>query len=264
MLLMGLSVVDANSLTSQADVEQAIIDLQADGDLARADLVRNLIELRNRRADDATKIQSLDSFIRLGVAILQTKDRSIDTNAKVGIWPSFDALAHGAKFPIFAGTDPASINDENLRNAYKDALIRHKEKLAKFSKEKRKDESASEAFAACKRLLLEMDTPEAHEQVRQSLAKLADDPWLKACITTALYPSVESKSEEVQPIHNGRSAASINPPTSVQPPIPKDAQDEKLTSSPSEESSSSTPWSIIVVLIVAATGLLWLLLKRRS
>ncbi|MFN0080611.1 MAG: hypothetical protein ACKVY0_29435 [Prosthecobacter sp.] len=33
---------------------------------------------------------------------------------------------------------------------------------------------------------------------------------------------------------------------------------------PSEEPPSSPPWSIIVVLIVAATGLLWLLLKRRS
>lgn len=45
---------------------------------------------------------------------------------------------------------------------------------------------------------------------------------------------------------------------------PKKAPTTSTTSTPSEEPTSSTPWSIIVVLIVAATGLLWLLLKRRS
>lgn len=55
-----------------------------------------------------------------------------------------------------------------------------------------------------------------------------------------------------------------NPPPSVQPPAPKKASEAKPTTPPSEAPTSSTPWSIIVVLIVAASGLLWLLLKRRS
>ncbi len=186
MLLMSTSAVEATPAISQADIEQAIIDLQAGSDLARADLVCNLIELGNRRADEVAKIQSLDSLIRLGAAVLKTRDRSIDTNAKVGIWPTFDALAHRAKFPIFAGTDPASITDANLRRAYEGALTRHKETLARFSTEKQKDEAASEAIAACKRLLTEMNTPKAEEQVRRSLAKLADDPWLAARVTTEL------------------------------------------------------------------------------
>jgi hypothetical protein len=41
-------------------------------------------------------------------------------------------------------------------------------------------------------------------------------------------------------------------------------KEPKARPSPSEETTSSTPWSAVVVLIVAATGLLWLLLKRRS
>jgi hypothetical protein len=52
---------------------------------------------------------------------------------------------------------------------------------------------------------------------------------------------------------------------SVKLPAPKKAPEEKpAATTASEEPASSTPWSIIVVLIVAATGLLWLLLKRRS
>ena len=46
--------------------------------------------------------------------------------------------------------------------------------------------------------------------------------------------------------------------------MPKAIEAKPTATTPSEEHASSTPWSIIVVLIVAATGLLWLLLKRRS
>ena len=265
MLLVGASYVNAAPPIEQAEIEQAITDLQGGSDLARADLVRNLIELGNRQADEVAKIKSLDSFIRLGAAVLRTRDRRIDTNAKVGIWPAFDALAHGAKFPIFAGTDPTSITDANLRKAYEGALARHKETLASFSMERQKDETASEALAACKRLLMEMNTPKADEQVKQSLAKLADDPWLAARVTTALYPPAESKSEEAQPTPNGSDASSLNPPSSVQPPAPKKMTETKpILPTPSEEPASSTPWSIIVVLIAAVCGLLWLLLKRSS
>jgi hypothetical protein len=52
------------------------------------------------------------------------------------------------------------------------------------------------------------------------------------------------------------------------PPIPAgvkkpDAQPSRPIQ-PNQGSTSSTPWSIIVILIVAASGLLWLVLKRRS
>lgn len=48
------------------------------------------------------------------------------------------------------------------------------------------------------------------------------------------------------------------------PPTAKVAEAKPSPTKPSEKSPSATPWSIIAVLIVAATGLLWLLLKRRS
>lgn len=55
-----------------------------------------------------------------------------------------------------------------------------------------------------------------------------------------------------------------NSPPLVQPLVPKKPPQAQPAPTLSEEPSSTIPWSIIVVLIVAATGLLWLLLKRRS
>jgi len=57
-----------------------------------------------------------------------------------------------------------------------------------------------------------------------------------------------------------------SPPTShlPSPSTPKQVLELMPASTLHEEPASSTPWSIIVVLIVAATGLLWLMLKRRS
>jgi hypothetical protein len=269
MFLTAPSQLKAEPPIDGSEIEQAITNLQSGGDLARADLVRNLIELGNRRADEPSKIQSIDSLIRLGAAVLSTRNRSVDTDAKIGIWPAFDAVAHGAKFPIFAGTDPASITDASLRKTYESALTQHKETLAVFSQEKQKDAMASESFAACKRLLDEIKSPRAVEQVKQSLAKLANDPWLADRITASIFPP-ESKAEptssdQPKPATAGNDAASLNPPPSVQSPAPKKEPEAKpIATTPSEESASSTPWSIVVVLIVAATGLLWLLLKRRS
>lgn len=269
MLLATPLLIKAAPLIDASEIEQAITSLQNGGDLGRADLVRNLIELENRHADEPSKIQSLDSLIRIGAAVLSTRNRSVDTKAKIGIWPAFDALAHGAKFPIFAGTDPASITDARLRKAYEVALTQHKETLAVFSQEKQKDAVASESFAACKRLLDEIKSPRAVEQVKQSLAKLANDPWLADSITTSIFPP-ESKAEptssdQLKPANASNDAASLNLPPVVQPPSLKKVPEAKTNSTTLiEESPLSTPWGIIVVLIVAALGLLGLLFKGRK
>lgn len=68
-------------------------------------------------------------------------------------------------------------------------------------------------------------------------------------------------------INRNAAQQESSPPASPSPspPIPKKSPDAKPTPwTPSEEPTSSTPWSVIVILIVAASGLLWLLLKRRS
>ena len=48
------------------------------------------------------------------------------------------------------------------------------------------------------------------------------------------------------------------------PAAPTVQFDSKSSATLSEESTSSTPWIVILILIVGASGLLWLLLKRRS
>jgi hypothetical protein len=61
----------------------------------------------------------------------------------------------------------------------------------------------------------------------------------------------------------GSPATKLNPPPTPQSSLPKKAPDATPVA-PSEEPTSSTPWRVIVVLIVAASGLLWLVLKRRT
>jgi hypothetical protein len=69
---------------------------------------------------------------------------------------------------------------------------------------------------------------------------------------------------------SGTDKATNPPPPAATPlivpsPATKKTPEAKSTATKlSEEPTSSTPWSIIVVLIVATSGLLWLLLKRRS
>jgi hypothetical protein len=64
-------------------------------------------------------------------------------------------------------------------------------------------------------------------------------------------PAPSSALPKLQQVQTPKASSSSEP----KPP------EAKPTSS---DATSSTPWGIIVVLIVAATGLLWLLLKRRS
>lgn len=94
------------------------------------------------------------------------------------------------------------------------------------------------------------------ETARSYLVK----PSIKKVVVSA--SSHKPKSETDSDMLTGVSDSAL---LAVQPPAPKKAREAKpAVPSPSENPASSTPWSIIVVLIVAATGLLWLLLKRRS
>lgn len=88
------------------------------------------------------------------------------------------------------------------------------------------------------------------------------DKTLKATGMATSPPSIEQPA--AQPLSTkAQTTPAPKPPSVVQPPTPK-APEAKPTSTSSEEPASSTPLSIIMVLIVALTGLLWLLLKRRS
>ena len=110
---------------------------------------------------------------------------------------------------------------------------------------------------------------EHREQTADEIVEIVADPsgWIKR-----VYPTKSGGANSLpSPINNhakttspralrGEQVAPL-----VQPPVSKEAPKAKPTpTKPSEEPAPSTPWSIIVVLIMAATGLLWLLLKRRS
>jgi hypothetical protein len=80
-------------------------------------------------------------------------------------------------------------------------------------------------------------------------------------------PDPRNKSHEISPTSapNAQSTPAPTPPPVVQQPTPTptNAPESKHPPTPTEEPTSSTPWSIVVA-ILAASGLLWLLLKRRS
>lgn len=69
----------------------------------------------------------------------------------------------------------------------------------------------------------------------------------------------EPKQTGKVPLTTGITREQVTEPLA---PVPNPKTPKQLLSS--DEPTSSTPWSFIVVLIAAATGLLWLLLKRRS
>ncbi|SKB09335.1 hypothetical protein SAMN02745166_05132 [Prosthecobacter debontii] len=80
-----------------------------------------------------------------------------------------------------------------------------------------------------------------------------------------LVAILKGETPKETPSNEALEKPASTPVVVVQPSSPKKPDGATpTTQAPSEEPTSSTPWSIIVVLIVAATGLLWLLLKRRS
>jgi|GEM_PF-1735355 len=83
------------------------------------------------------------------------------------------------------------------------------------------------------------------------------------------WPEVQSAvSEHIKAVGRTDESSQSRAPmqtAKAQPPAPNKPPEATPTATTlSEEPTSSTPWSVIVALIVAASGLLWLLLKRRS
>lgn len=85
-----------------------------------------------------------------------------------------------------------------------------------------------------------------------------------------LAPSLERAHEfqrwnHPDPNKSAQTTSTPKPLPVVQAPKPKKAPSTSpAPSTPSDEPASSTPWSVIIVLIMAATGLLWLLVKKRT
>jgi hypothetical protein len=97
----------------------------------------------------------------------------------------------------------------------------------------------------------------SREAWRSSMGADESDFWEQALDSKTGDESLPETQEQQAP------GKSVNAPITTHSEE-SNAPEAKPTATPSEEPASSTPWSIIVVLIVAASGLLWLLLKRRS
>lgn len=115
-------------------------------------------------------------------------------------------------------------------------------------------------------------TPPNNERTKVDPQNGIDEPGLEYnAMETKKYPlrgEGRFKQIELDSLRSNALESKLSTPVEqlvLQPPTPtKKAPKTKSEPTRSEEPTSSTPWSIIVVFIVAATGLLWLLLKRRS
>jgi len=94
------------------------------------------------------------------------------------------------------------------------------------------------------------------EQLRNYEAAFAS---LKMLSTGGVLPKADPTANQQQ------SSTSPQVPSHVQPPAPKKPTDQKPAPlEPVAKSPASTRWPVAAVVIVAASGLLWLLIKRRS
>ncbi len=259
--LIGASPID------QVETDQAIEQVRQGGNLARADLVRNLIELKSRNASGVSKLGCLQDLIRLGAAVLETRDVAIDTNANVSAWPNFDARAFGAEQPVFAGTNPESIQDAKVREAYKRALISHHETLAKYSAERKKTEVADEALRASRKLMLELGTEDAKEHARRTLSGLTARLWITEHINRTLFPVSHKATDDAQPaglldkdVPNPKATAALQ--VREQPSSSRQAVETNDSIVGVQETIPTSLFAWVIAAILAAIALRWLIPRR--
>lgn len=175
------------------------------------------IESSARGASDDAKEQCINSLLRLSIAVLGTRDRSVDLSSRLGIWPDFDARAYGSKLPVFAGVDPAGISDPRVREAYRLALQSHREKLTKVVMEKQKIETAEALLRAAKRIMDGFNSKSAIEHARETVGKLAS-PDIAAEIAAIMFPSATSSADAKAPSVVPRHSKSASEDTSAPAP----------------------------------------------
>lgn len=257
---------DASPFGQEA-LDRAFADLRA-GNLSGAGNIRALIELRCARAEDEVKLQGLESLIQLAAAVLATRDRTIDTTVNLGLWPEFDAQAYGHKLPIFAGTNPDTIEDAKVRDALKIALSKRLDAVTKLSGEKDKVEAVEGFLLAAKNLMEQINSPEAVARVNQVLSKLSADPWIGDIARRGIFPSQPADSLKDGPPQPSAPAPRITNNTATPPITQTVSSDHKASEAKqpgiNKESSSSWSWSVLGGLMVAAASLLWLWLKGRK
>lgn len=257
-----------------SDVTRQLNQALADGDFHAVSLAVSGWESRAKAAADDQKLPFIKDAINFAAAILANCDPSLHSSFDIGPEPPFDWKTYGIK-PLFNGEPPESIENQAAREAYKIALADHRKLLVRVSTERHKIEEGDYCARTAFRVVESSANRTAlSEAVEKHIASIQGAQWIRERLTKVVLPKNPSKeqpaSQSDSPPPTTTSQLQPGAPTlpllSVQTHTPtKTAEAKPTTSTPSEEPASSTPWSIIVVvMIIAATGLLWLLLKRRS
>lgn len=141
---------------------------------------------RSRRSGDSARADASVKCVQLAAAILSTRDVGVDVDQKVALWPEFRGRMSDGN-PIFAGTDPDSIGDRAVREAYREALYAHQEMLKQLNRErKKKAESDYCIRRACESLSAATDREFAERAVKKGIADLPDAAWVKDYLSAAI------------------------------------------------------------------------------
>lgn len=154
-----------------AEATMAMKNVERDG---LSDVGRSLwvIELLCRDAPTDVRLDGMAAFIRIGGAVLARRDRSVDPTRVIATWPTFDAVAMGAKHPVFAGASPESIADPRIRVAYERALADHHAESVKVVTERKKVRVARDAFCEARIIMRAVGTEDAKKRARSAIQDL--------------------------------------------------------------------------------------------
>lgn len=182
-----LSLENAKSLTSQ---------FKRDGDPHAISLAMHIVEMDIRRSDEKTKLAGIQQALDFASAIYETRDLNVSLDKIIGRLPDFDATKYGSK-PLFAGTDPRSIKDPILREAYEKALADHEVLLGKVVAEKYKMQEGDYcAEVAARTLLTSDDQAVLSSQVKEYITSMPAAPWIKKHLFDIVFP--QASAEPVQ------------------------------------------------------------------
>lgn len=149
-----------------------------------------------RDGPEANKLRGIKQALEQAASIYRTRDMSVPTDRVIGLWPDFDGTELGGK-PIFAGADPQSITDAQIRAAYEQALVDHGKLLSQLPIELHKlqegDVCASEALRI---LQTSPNSASLMEAVANQITSMPEAPWIKERLSKVMLLGSRSKKQQ--------------------------------------------------------------------
>lgn len=259
MIGFGIFLVTCQGAAQfSSDVTKQLNQAIADGDFHAVSLAMSGRESSARSAPDSQKLPFIKDAIHFAAVILAKCDPSLHSSFDIGPEPPFDWQKYGVK-PLFNGVSPETIEDPVAREAYKNALSDHRKLMVRVSAERQKLEEGDYCARAAFRVVESSTNRKTlTEAVAKHIESLQDAQWIKDRLTQIVLPKLQTNEQTPPQNDTTTPAPAAQPPSgAIRPPL-------SLLQSSAPKQATSTPWSIIIILMAAATGLLWLLLKRRS